>query len=141
MTEDLREQAAAMLARLPGVPNYLGFTVTTAQRERVVAEMVVRADHCTEADSVHGGVMMAFADTIGALGTCLNLRERQTTTTIESKSNFFAGTPLGAKLIAESAPLHRGRRTQVWETRLLHENGRLAAKITQTQIVIDLPTA
>ena len=139
MTEDLRKQAAAMLARLPGVPNFLGLTITVAEKERVVAEMVIRPDHCTEADSVHGGVMMAFADTIGALGTCLNLRDKQATTTIESKSNFFAGTPVGATLIAESVPLHRGRRTQVWETRLLHASGRLVAKITQTQIVIDLP--
>jgi 1,4-dihydroxy-2-naphthoyl-CoA hydrolase len=137
MTEDLREQALAMLARLPGVPAFLGLTITVAQKDRVVAEMTIRQDHCTEADSVHGGVMMAYADTIGALGTCLNLKDKQATTTIESKSNFFAGTPLGAKPIAESVPLHRGRRTQVWETRLLHENGRLAAKITHTQIVID----
>ena len=138
MTEDLRGQAEAMLARLPGVPAFLGLTVTVAAKDRVVAEMIVRRDHCTEADSVHGGVMMAFADTVGAIGTCLNLREKQATTTIESKSNFFAGTPVGAKLIAETVPLHRGRRTQVWETRLLQENGRLAAKVTQTQIVIDL---
>ncbi len=139
MNEDLRGQAEAMLARLPGVPNFLGLTVTVAEQDRVVAEMVIRPDHCTEADTVHGGVMMAFADTIGALGTCLNLRDKQATTTIESKSNFFAGTPVGAKLIAESVPLHRGRRTQVWETTLRHENGRMAAKIIQTQIVLDLP--
>ena len=82
---------------------------------------------------------MAFADTMGAVGTILNLREGQTTTTIESKTNFFAGTRLGAKLIAETIPLHRGRRTQVWETKLTHEDGRLAAKVTQTQMVIDLP--
>jgi len=139
MTEDLREQALAMLARLPGVPNFLGFTLVVAQKDRVVAEMTIRPEHCTEADSVHGGVMMAFADTIGAMGAVLNLRDRQFTTTIESKSNFFAGTPLNAKLIAESVPLHRGRRTQVWETSLRHDNGRLAAKVTQTQAVIDIP--
>jgi 1,4-dihydroxy-2-naphthoyl-CoA hydrolase len=104
----------------------------------VVAEIVIRQDHCTEADSVHGGVMMAFADTIGALGAVLNLRDGQVTTTSESKSNFFAGTPVGARLIAESVPLHRGRRTQVWETTLRREDGRLAAKVTQTQMVIDL---
>lgn len=139
MTEDLREQALAMLARLPGVPNYLGLTIVLAQKDRVVAEMVIRQDHCTEVDSVHGGVMMAFADTIGAMGAVLNLRDKQFTTTIESKSNFFAGTPVGARLTAESVPLHRGRRTQVWETSLRHDNGRLAAKVTQTQAVIDSP--
>jgi uncharacterized protein (TIGR00369 family) len=139
MTEDLREQALATLARLPGVPNFLGFTLTVAQKDRVVAEMTIRQEHCTEADSVHGGVMMAYADTIGAMGAVLNLRDRQFTTTIESKSNFFAGTPVNARLIAESVPLHRGRRTQVWETSLRHESGRLAAKVTQTQAVIDIP--
>ena len=138
MTEDLRKQALAMLARLPGVPNFLGLTITVAQKDRVVAEMTIQRDHCTEADSVHGGAMMAFADTVGAMGAVLNLREKQFTTTIESKSNFFAGTPVGAKLIAESVPLHRGRRTQVWETSLRHESGKLAAKVTQTQAVIDI---
>jgi 1,4-dihydroxy-2-naphthoyl-CoA hydrolase len=138
MTEDLREQALAMLARLPGVPHFLGLTLTAVQKDRVVAEIVIRQEHCTEADSVHGGVMMAFADTIGALGAVLNLRDGQVTTTSESKSNFFAGTPVGARLIAESVPLHRGRRTQVWETTLRREDGRLAAKVTQTQMVIDL---
>ena len=79
---------------------------------------------------------MAFADTLGALGTVLNLREGQSTTTLESKTNFFAGAPLGSRLLAESVPLHRGRRTQVWETRLTGENGRLVAKVTQTQLVL-----
>lgn len=76
---------------------------------------------------------------MGAVGTQFNLRAGQTTTTIESKTNFFAATRVGAKLIAETVPLHRGRRAQVWETRLLHENGRLAAKVTQTQMVIEKP--
>ena len=98
-----------------------------------------RVSFGTEGGILHGGSIMAFADTMGAVGTILNLREGQTTTTIESKTNFFAGTRLGAKLIAETIPLHRGRRTQVWETKLTHEDGRLAAKVTQTQMVIDLP--
>jgi uncharacterized protein (TIGR00369 family) len=79
---------------------------------------------------------MAFADTVGALGTVVNLREGQGTTTLESKTNFFAGAPIGTRLVAETTPLHRGRRTQVWETRVSNDQGRLVAKVTQTQMVL-----
>lgn len=119
-----------------GLPRFLGMTVTTAEPERVVAELVVAEEHCTVGKIIHGGAIMAFADTLGALGTVLNLREGQSTTTVESKTNFFAGAPVGSRLVAESTPLHRGRRTQVWETRLTGENGRLVAKVTQTQLVL-----
>ena len=130
---------AALQARMTGLPVTLGMVFTHAEKDRVTAEILVRPEICTEGGILHGGSIMAFADTMGAVGTILNLREGQTTTTIESKTNFFAGTRLGAKLIAETIPLHRGRRTQVWETKLTHEDGRLAAKVTQTQMVIDLP--
>lgn len=127
--------ANEMLASMP-LAQLLGISVTSAGPERVVAELTVREDHCTANHTIHGGTIMAFADTIGALGTVLNLREGQSTTTVESKTNFFAGAPVGTRLIAESVPLHRGRRTQVWETRLSSDGGRLVAKVTQTQLVL-----
>jgi uncharacterized protein (TIGR00369 family) len=96
----------------------------------------VREDLCTSGDIMHGGAIMAFADTVGALGTIVNLREGQGTTTVESKTNFFAGSPVGTRLVAEATPLHRGRRTQVWETRITNGQGRLVAKVTQTQMVL-----
>jgi 1,4-dihydroxy-2-naphthoyl-CoA hydrolase len=119
-----------------GLPRLLGLTVTVTEPDRVVAELVVREEHCTLGHTIHGGTIMAFADTLGAIGTVLNLREGQSTTTVESKTNFFAGASVGSKVIAESVPLHRGRRTQVWETRLSNESGRLLAKVTQTQMVL-----
>ena len=121
---------------LPGLPRYLGMTFTHVEKDRVVAEMTVREEHCTEGNTIHGGAIMAFADTMGAIGTIVNLPEGRQTTTIESKTNFFAPSPVGTKLIAETVPLHRGRRTQVWETRLSHADGRLVAKVTQTQLVL-----
>jgi 1,4-dihydroxy-2-naphthoyl-CoA hydrolase len=127
--------AIALLTSL-GLPQFLGMTVTTAEPGRVVAELVVAEEHCTVGHTIHGGAIMAFADTLGALGTVLNLREGQSTTTLESKTNFFAGASVGTRVTAESVPLHRGRRTQVWETRLTGENGRLLAKVTQTQLVL-----
>src|ERR1700712_2385197 len=102
----------------------------------VVAELVVRPEICTIGDTIHGGAIMAFADTVGAIGTGMNLREGQGTTTVESKTNFFAGAKVGTVLTAESVPLHRGRRTQVWETRITNPDGRLIAKVTQTQMVL-----
>ncbi len=97
---------------------------------------MVREEHCTLGHTIHGGTIMAFADTLGAIGTVLNLREGQSTTTVESKTNFFAGAAVGSTVTAESVPLHRGRRTQVWETRLTNDSGRLLAKVTQTQMVL-----
>ena len=121
---------------LPGLHSLLGLTVVRAEKDVVVAELVVRPEICTLGDTIHGGAIMAFADTVGAIGTVMNLREGQGTTTIESKTNFFAGAKVGTTLTAESVPLHRGRRTQVWETRITNPDGRLVAKVTQTQMVL-----
>ena len=122
---------------LPGLPRFLGMVFTHIEKDRVVAEMTVREELCTEHNTLHGGGIMAYADTMGAIATMANLAKGQTTTTIESKTNFFAASPAGTVLVAESVPLHRGRRTQVWETRLTHkETGRLAAKVTQTQMIL-----
>ena len=128
--------AAAALNAM-GLPRLLGIRLVSTELERVVAELDARMEHCTVGDTVHGGTLMAFADTVGALGTVLNLRDGQSTTTIESKTNFFAAAKAGTRLTAESIPLHRGRRTQVWETRILREDKRLVAKVTQTQLVLD----
>ena len=121
---------------LPGLPQILGLSVIRAEKDGVVAELVVRPELCTLGDTVHGGTIMAFADIVGAIGTVMNLRDGQGTTTIESKTNFFAGAKVGTTLTAESVPLHRGRRTQVWETRIINPDGRLIAKVTQTQMVL-----
>lgn len=122
---------------MPGLPALLGLKITRAEKDVVVAELLVRPEICTLGDTIHGGAIMAFADTVGAVGTVMNLREGQGTTTIESKTNFFAGAKAGTVLTAESVPLHRGRRTQVWETRITNTDGRLVAKVTQTQMVLE----
>jgi uncharacterized protein (TIGR00369 family) len=85
---------------------------------------------------LHGGAYMAFADTIGAVATVANLKEGETTTTIESKTNFFAAIPLGDTARAECTPLHKGRTTMVWQTKITRGDGRLAALVTQTQMVL-----
>jgi 1,4-dihydroxy-2-naphthoyl-CoA hydrolase len=130
------DMAERIQQELPPLPRWMGLAVTVAEPERVVAELTVREELCTVAGIMHGGAVMAFADTVGAIGTIVNLREGQGTTTLESKTNFFAGSQVGTKLIAEAVPLHRGRRTQVWETRISNEQGRLVAKVTQTQMVL-----
>jgi len=115
----------------------LGIVFVSADKDRVVAELTVRDELCTRPPVMHGGAIMAFADTLGAAGTILNLPEGAGTTTLESKTNFIAGAPLGARLIGEATPVHRGRRTQVWTTRIATAEGRLIAVITQTQIVLE----
>jgi uncharacterized protein (TIGR00369 family) len=114
----------------------LGLRFVTADQERVVAEMQVREDLCTRPAVLHGGAVMAFADTLGAVGTFLNLPEGAGTTTIESKTNFMAGAPAGTRVTGEATPLHRGRTTMVWQTRITGEGGKLVAVVTQTQLVL-----
>jgi 1,4-dihydroxy-2-naphthoyl-CoA hydrolase len=115
----------------------LGIEFLSASKERVSAEMLVRPELCTVNSVIHGGAIMAFADTLGAAGTVLNLPAGVGTTTIESKTNFLAAAPAGAKLLGEALPVHRGRRTMVWQTRLTLENGRAVALVTQTQMVLE----
>jgi uncharacterized protein (TIGR00369 family) len=114
----------------------MGIEFTEAAPERVVAEMTVRDDLCTRPAVLHGGAIMAFADTLGGVGTFLNLPEGGGTTTIESKTNFIAAAPVGTRVRAEATPLHRGRRTMVWQTRITTAEGRLVALVTQTQLVL-----
>ena len=114
----------------------LGIQFVSASPDRIVAEMTVREDLCTRPAVLHGGAIMAFADTLGATGTILNLKEGAGTTTIESKTNFIAPAPVGTRVTAEATPLHRGRRTMIWQTRVTTLEGRLVALVTQTQLVL-----
>jgi 1,4-dihydroxy-2-naphthoyl-CoA hydrolase len=115
----------------------LGIEFLTASKERVTASMVVRPELCTVNSMIHGGAVMAFADTLGAAGTVLNLPAGAGTTTIESKTNFLAAAPAGQKVLGEVTPVHIGRRTMVWQTRITLENGRAVALVTQTQMVLE----
>ncbi len=118
----------------------LGVRFKTAELDRVVAELLVRDELCTRPAVAHGGVVMAFADTLGAAGTILNLPAGAYTTTIESKTNFLAAAPVGSRLIGETTPVHRGKTTMVWQTRISTDAGRLVALVTQTQLVLAAKT-
>ena len=113
----------------------LGIEIVSAELDRVVGEMGVRDELCTRPAVLHGGAIMAFADTLGALGTLANLPDGARTATIESKTNFIGAAPAGSRVIGESSPLHRGRRTMVWQTRVTTRDGKLVAVVTQTQLV------
>jgi 1,4-dihydroxy-2-naphthoyl-CoA hydrolase len=115
----------------------MGVTFVEAELDRVVATMVVREDLCTARHTIHGGAVMAFADAVGAAATVINLPEdAKGTTTIESKTNFVSGAPAGTTVRATATPIHRGRRTQVWQTRIESEAGKLVGVVTQTQLVL-----
>ena len=121
--------------RLP-FAELLGIQFVSASPSTIVAEMIVREELCTLPAVLHGGAIMAFADTLGAMGTILNLPQGAGTTTIESKTNFVAPAPLGTKVIGETTPVHRGRRTMIWQTRISTPESRLVALVTQTQLVL-----
>jgi uncharacterized protein (TIGR00369 family) len=114
----------------------MGLEIKEVTPERVTAELKVREDLCTRPAILHGGAIMAFADTVGAYATVANLPAGMTTTTIESKTNFFSAVPMGDTAKAECTPLHRGRTTMVWQTRISRGDGKLAAIVTQTQLVM-----
>jgi uncharacterized protein (TIGR00369 family) len=120
----------------PLFPGSMGITLLELSPERVVAEMQVRDDLCTTGGVLHGGASMAFADTLGALGTMLNLPPGATTTTTDSSTKFIAPARAGGKVTGESVALHRGRTTMVWQTSVRADNGRLCALVTQTQLVL-----
>jgi uncharacterized protein (TIGR00369 family) len=127
---------AAVGARFKGtLVDLLGIRFLEASPDRLVAELPYRDALTTVGGALHGGTLMAFADTVGAAGTVLNLPAGATTTTIESKTNFFAAGRSGT-VRAEATPLHRGKRTMVWQTRVTDESGRLLSLTIQTQMVL-----
>jgi uncharacterized protein (TIGR00369 family) len=129
--------SASMQERFQGLlPELMGMEFIEAAPEKVVASMVVRKDLCTIGDNLHGGAIMAFADTLGAVAAILNMPEGSRTTTIESKTNFIGGAPLGSRVVGESVAVHKGRTTVVCQTTIRSEAGKLVALVTQTQLVI-----
>ena len=121
----------------PAFANFLGIKITHISKERVSAELPVREDLNNRFNIMHGGAIMALADNLGGTATTANLKEGQSTTTIESKTNFFAAVPIGDVAYAECTPLHRGRTTMVWQTRITRGDGKLCAMVTQTQLVLN----
>jgi uncharacterized protein (TIGR00369 family) len=120
----------------PLFPGLLGIELAEVGPERVVATMQVRPELCTTGAVLHGGAIMAFADTLGAVATFANLPKGARTTTIESKTNFLGAAPAGTRVSGECTPFHRGRTTMVWQTLVKTEAGKLCAVITQTQMVL-----
>ena len=118
-----------------GLMTHLGIELVEVTPDRVVARLKVSEKLMTVGGTVHGGTLMAFADTIGAAGTVANLAEGQRTATLESKTNFIAGCRAGT-IQAEAKPIHKGRRTHVWETRITDESGKLLSVTTQTQMIL-----
>jgi uncharacterized protein (TIGR00369 family) len=123
--------------RQPPFAEFLGLKITHLSAERVAAELPVREEFNNRFDIMHGGAIMALADNLGGTAASANLKPGQSTTTVESKTNFFAGIPIGDVAYAECTPLHRGRTTMVWQTRITRKDGRLCALVTQTQLVLD----
>ena len=120
----------------PPFAEFMGMKITHLSKDKVEAEIVVREELNNRFGAMHGGAVMALADNLGGTATFANLPEGGRTATIESKTNFFAPIPVGDTAHAECTPLHRGRTTMVWQTRITRNDGRLCALVTQTQIVI-----
>ncbi|NPD17127.1 PaaI family thioesterase [Xinfangfangia sp. D13-10-4-6] len=114
----------------------LGLEITAIAPDRVEADLVVRPELLNRNGVLHGGAIMALADSLGGAGTFASIPADQTTTTVESKTNFFRPLAAGQRVHAVCLPLQKGRRLQVWQTSILREDGKLAAQVTQTQMVL-----
>ncbi len=121
---------------IPPFMKLLGVELVSATLDRIEARLVVREDMGNGSGILHGGVYMSFADYLGAIGTVVNLPKGASTTTMESKTNFFRPATTGIVIVGVSTPLHKGRRTMVWQTRLASPDDKMLALITQTQMVI-----
>lgn len=133
MTDTLLD---AVRTRMTPYGKFLGLEITEAALDRVVGRVKVRAELCTFPEILHGGALMSVADNLGAIATVLNLPPGAWTTTIESKTNFVAAAPIGQWITGVCTPIHKGKTTMVWQTRLTREDERLVALVTQTQLVI-----
>jgi 1,4-dihydroxy-2-naphthoyl-CoA hydrolase len=120
----------------PIFPGLMGVKLVSVSEDRVVAEMKVRPELCTTGGICHGGAYMAFADTVGAVGTVMSLPQGARTTTTDSSTKFIAAAKEGSVITAEAVALHRGRTTHVWQTSIRREDGKLCAVVTQTQLII-----
>jgi len=118
-----------------GLVRHLGIRFVETGKDRIVAELQIKPELLTTTGALHGGTLMAFADTVGAAGTVVNLAPGQNTATLESKTNFFAAAFNGT-VRAESTPLHKGKRTHVWQTRITDANGKLLSLTIQTQVIL-----
>ena len=134
MTHDIAALQALLAPLFPGL---MGLELTEVGPERVVATLAVRPDLCTTGGILHGGALMAFADTLGAVGTFVNLPAGKRTTTVESSTKFIGAAKVGSVVTGECTALHRGRTTMVWQTRITSDTGKLCGVVTQTQLVIE----
>ncbi|RYX90092.1 MAG: PaaI family thioesterase [Comamonadaceae bacterium] len=130
------DTAALQKLIAPLFPGLMGVRLTHVEPGKVLAEMEVRADLCTAGGILHGGAYMAFADTLGAVGTVVDLEDGQRTTTTDSSTKFIAGAKAGTLVTGECIALHRGRTTQVWQTMIRNDAGKLCAVVTQTQLIM-----
>ena len=128
--------AVRLKGNLPGFARLLGVELSVTELDRIIGSLTVREELTNGGGMIHGGALMAFADTLGAIGTMVNLPDGADTTTIESKTNFIAAGPTGTVLTGEATPIHKGRTTMIWQTRITREDGKLVAIVTQTQLVM-----
>lgn len=124
------------IAPLP-YAHLLQIEIVEASKEGVQGKLKVRPEMCTAGHILHGGAIMSFADTLGAFAAMHVLPEGANgTTTLESKTNFLGSAKEGETVIGRCTPVHIGRRTSVWQTKVTTEAGRNVALVTQTQMVL-----
>ena len=125
---------------LPPFARQFGIRLDSATKDRLVGRLTVGPEHANRNAVMHGGALMALTDALGGTAASMNLREGEATTTLESKTNFLRSVPIGQTVTAQTIPIHRGRKTQIWQTTVLRADGKPAAITTQTQMTLPAKT-
>ena len=134
MTEE--ERITRIAQAQPALAQHLGIRITHVGLDEVIGEMPATEALSNRNGVLHGGAIMALADNVGGTATQINLRPGQATTTLESKTNFLRPIRIGDTARARSIPLHKGRSTMIWQTTITRDDGKVAAIVTQTQMVM-----
>jgi uncharacterized protein (TIGR00369 family) len=138
MAAGVEQDLSEGVARMPFAAR-LGLREVRGGVDRVTAVADWAPEHCTSGNILHGGYLMAIADTLGAMLAGQNLDPDAGTTTIESKTNFIRGVSEGTTIAITSVPVHVGRTTIVVQTDVTRPDGKLVSRTTQTQAVLRRP--
>lgn len=139
MTSDIAPNPHPEALHQPPFARLLGMRIVSAHPDEVVAEMTVSPELLNRNGTLHGGAVMAICDNVGGTGAFMNLKSEQGTVTVESKTNFLRAISAGDLVVCTSVPLHKGRKTMVWQSTVRRKDGKIAAIVTQTQLVLENP--
>lgn len=137
MTTEETERLVQIANAQPPFARWLGLEVTHVEPDRIEARVTVTPEMANRNGVMHGGAVSGLIDNVGGTASFVNLRDGEGTTTVEAKTNFFRPISIGETIQIIAEPLHKGRKTHVWQIKVVRADGKVAAVATQTQMILD----